>query len=157
MENSKVLKRKESVDMKDDKPLIAILIGLAIGPPIEAYTQIMKFFHFTTISFAEAVSMMYIPDGSMVLGILSAAGIAAWASLLIYYSARILGTDYFPLKAMLIAMTTQALIFCIFGTLGGNHKLMQGVSGNFVHASAAALAGLLGGYLTKRFLLRENK
>lgn len=142
--------------MKYDKPLLAILMSLIIVLPLEIYTEIMKFLNLTTVSYLEAVSMMYIKEGSLILGILSGLGFGSWATLLIYYSAWILGTDYFPLKAMLIAMTIQSLLFITFGTLGGNQNLLQDVLGNFVHASAAAMAGLLTGYIQKKFLFDKK-
>ena len=46
-------------------------------------------------------------------------------------------------------MTCQALIFSIYGILGGQSELVQSVSGNYVHASAAATGGLIIGYILK--------
>jgi hypothetical protein len=56
-----------------------------------------------------------------------------------FCSVEVWGDDYFPIKTMLISMTLQSLIFNVFGVLGHNDKLIQSVSGNYVHASAAAI------------------
>ncbi|MGD9154330.1 MAG: hypothetical protein PVG90_02350 [Bacillota bacterium] len=141
--------------MKTDQPLLAILIGTLSGPVIESYSRIMKHFGLTTISALEAISLMWLTEPSWLLGILGALGEGAWVSLIIYYSAHIWGTDYFPIKAMLIAMTSESLIFNIFGILGGNEHLVQNVSGNYVHASAAAFSGLLVGFLMKKCLFEK--
>jgi hypothetical protein len=135
-----------------DKSLFAILIGMVAGPTSEIFTQIMKHFGLTNLSSQEAVSLMWLREPSWLLGILGALGLGAWVSLIMYYSVKIWGTDYFPIKAILIGMTSESLIFNIFGVLGRNELLVQDVSGNCVHATAAALAGLAVGFLMKKFL-----
>jgi hypothetical protein len=73
--------------MKNDKSLLAILIGFAAGPVIEIYTQIMKHFGLTTITALEAISLMWLREPSWLLGNLGALGISAWVSLIIYTTA----------------------------------------------------------------------
>lgn len=141
--------------MKTSKPFKAVLLGIAAGPVSEIFTQIMKYLGFTTLSAFEAVSLMWVKEPSWLLGNLGALGMGTWISLFIYYSAKIWGIDYFPLKAMLIGMTSESLIFNIFGILGKNERLIQDTKGNFVHATAAALAGLVVGYLMKKFLFEK--
>ncbi len=142
--------------MKADKSMLAILIGFAAGPVFETFTQIMKHFGFTTLSSLEAISLMWLREPSWTLGILGSIGLAAWVSLAMYHSVKIWGTDYFPLKAMLIGMTSESLVFNIFGILGGNEPLVQSVSGNYVHAIGAALSGLVVGFLMKKFLFDKT-
>lgn len=60
--------------MKYDKPLLAILMSLIVVISLEIYTQIMKYLNFTTVSYIEAVSMIYIREGSLTLGLLSDLG-----------------------------------------------------------------------------------
>ena len=138
--------------MKQDKVIIAALIVLTAIIPAEIFTQIMKYFNFTTISIIEAMSMMWYPKGSLILGLVAGFGIGSWIGILTYYSANFWGTDYFPLKAMLIAMTVQSLIFTIYGVLGGNKNLTQNVGGNLVHTAAAVMGGLLTGFLMRKYL-----
>lgn len=138
--------------MKYDKIIVAIVL-IQIGLiPAEIFTQIMKYFHLTTVSALEAMSMLWVPTGSLILGLLAGFGIGSWAAIITYHSAKILGTDYFPFKSMLLAMTFQALVFTIYGVLGGNRHLLQDVSGNLVHTAAAAMAGLIGGLLLKKYV-----
>jgi hypothetical protein len=84
---------------------------------------------------------MWIREPSLILGILAVIGIGAWLGLIVYHSAKILGIDYLPYKALLILISCQFLIFSIFGNLGGNQQSNQNVSGQFVHAAAAAIWG----------------
>jgi uncharacterized oligopeptide transporter (OPT) family protein len=78
--------------------LLSILAGITAG----IFTEVMKFFHLTTITSTLAISMMFIREGSLSLGFLAAAGFAMVVGLIVYYSAKILGTDYFPIKACLL-------------------------------------------------------
>ncbi len=141
--------------MKNNKPLLAIFFTIIAEIPIELFTQLMKHFHLTNISGLEAMSMPWMPEGNWFLGILGGLGIGSWIGIIIYYSAKIWGTDYFPIKSLLLSMTTQALVFCIFGVLGRNLNLIQNASGNFVHAFASGFGGLLAGYLIKKYLYRN--
>ncbi|MDO0826092.1 hypothetical protein [Desulfosporosinus nitroreducens] len=138
--------------MKLDKPLLAIAVGYIALIPAEIFTQIMKYYKFTSVSAFEAMSMLWTPEGSFLLGILAALGIASWGILIIYYSAKIWGTDYFPLKSMFLVMTIESLIFSIFGVLNKNPDLVQNISGNYVHAFGAAIGGLCVGLLLKRYV-----
>lgn len=143
--------------MKYDKPILAIVFIL---PPLilaEIFLQVLKFFNFTTVSALEAMSMMWFPEGSLLLGVVAAFGIASWTALIIYYSPKIIGHDYFPFKSMLIVMTVQSLIFSVYGVLGRNPNLTQNVSGNLTHSFAAAAGGLITGYLYKKYLYSQTE
>lgn len=143
--------------MRIKKPFLLILYQLPGLPLAEGYTRLMKHFGFTNLTALKAMSLMWMREPSWVLGILAFLGVSAWETLLVYYSTRFWGTDYLPLKGMLILMTCQALIFSIYGILGGQGELVQGVSGNYVHASAAAFGGIIIGYLLKKFILKAQQ
>lgn len=138
--------------MKYDEPLRAMLFGIIPAPFFEGFTQIMKQMGLTTISTFEALSLMWMREPSWILGILAVTGIGAWLGLIVYHSTKILGTDYLTYKALLIVISCQFLIFSIFGNLGGNQQLIQNVNGQLVHASAAAIWGLLTGFLLRRYI-----
>lgn len=140
--------------MRVKKPLLLILYNLPGLPLAEGYTQLMKHFGLTNLSALEALSLMWMREPNWVLGILGFLGVSAWETLLVYYSTKIWGTDYLPLKGMLIVMTCQAVIFSLYGILGGQSQLVQSVSGNYVHASGAAFGGLFVGYILKKFILK---
>jgi hypothetical protein len=143
--------------MKYDKPLLAIFYSILGAVPVGIYVEIMKFYHFTNISALQALSMMFIREGSTSLGILSHIGYSAVLGLILYYSAKILGTDYFPIKAVFISMVSESLLFIIFGTFMRNENMIQTVAGNYTMASAAALGGLCRGYLIKEYLFTKHK
>lgn len=143
--------------MKYNKPLLAILYTFLGGIPVGLYLEIMKFYHFTDISALQATSMMFIREGSTSLGILSFLGYSMVLGLILYYSAKILGTDFFPIKALIISMIAESLLFIIFGNLMGNENMIQTVTGNFTHASAAALGGFCRGYLIKEYLFTKER
>jgi hypothetical protein len=138
--------------VKTEKPLLAILLTFIPGPLLEGYSHLCKHFGLTNLSVFEAISLMWLKEPSIVLGLLGGLGVISWFALLMYYSVKVWGNDYFPIKTMLISMTLQSLIFNVFGVLGHNNKLIQSVSGNYVHASAAAIGGLVSGFLMKRYL-----
>ncbi|NLC53448.1 MAG: hypothetical protein GX770_05730 [Firmicutes bacterium] len=142
--------------MRINKPLLLILYQLPGLPLAEGYTRLMKHLGFTNLTALEALSLMWITKPSWVLGILAFLGVSAWESLLVYYSTKLWGSDYLPLKGMLVLMTCQALIFSIYGILGGQHDLVQSVSGNYVHASAAAFGGLIIGYTLEKFIIKKQ-
>lgn len=139
--------------MKFDKPLLAVLFSIIGGIPASIFTQIMIWLHLTSITALEATSLMFLKQSSITLGILAHIGYSSVLGLVIYYCAEILGTDYFPLKAMIISMVAESLLFIIF--VSGSPQ-GQGVSGNYVHAVAAALAGLSRGYLIKKFIFNKS-
>jgi cytochrome b subunit of formate dehydrogenase len=58
----------------------------------------MKHYGFTNLSSSESISLMWLKEPSIYL-VLSL-GVIFWTGVCIYYSANILGTDYFPVKAM---------------------------------------------------------
>lgn len=143
--------------MRYDRPLIAILLSLLGAIPVGIYIEIMKFFKFTNLNALQSTSMMFIPEGSLYLGFLSYIGYSAILGLVLYYSPKILGTDYFPIKALFIAMVAEALLFVVFGTLDGNKNMLMDVTSHYVHASAAALGGLSRGYLIQTNLFNRNQ
>lgn len=143
--------------MNYDRPLIAILLSIAGAIPVGIFLEIMKFFGLTRINALEATSMMFIPEGSLLLGILSHIGYSAVLGLILYYSPKLLGFDYFPLKAMFLSMVAESLLFIIFGTLIKNPSMIQNTSSNYTLASAAALGGLSRGYLIKRYLFNHYR
>jgi hypothetical protein len=138
--------------MKYNKPLLAMILPSISLFPGEIFTQIMKYFNLTTLSTADVISMMWMPEGNWYIGIAGALGILFWAGLIIYYSTKIWGTAYLPVKAALIVMTIESFVFIIFGVLGKNLNVIQKASGNFVHLIAAAIIGLLLGLLLKRYV-----
>lgn len=143
--------------MKYNKPLKAVLLSIIAGIPGGVFSTAMKYLHLTDISALEAISMMYIPQGSMYLGFLATVGFGAIIGLVVYYSAMILGTDYFPVKSMIIIMFAESIVFIVFGTLAKNEYLIQDTLGNYVHATSAALSGLFSGYLYKKYLFTKKQ
>lgn len=135
--------------------MLAILLALTAVPLFEGYTMLLKYLGLTNITTLEALSLTMQREPNQWLGIVSLFGILAWFFLLIYYSANFWGTDYFPLKGMLVMMTGEALMFSIFGTLGGNETLAQNISGNFVHATSSAVCGVWVGFLYQKTLFKN--
>lgn len=142
--------------MRRDKLLQSIFITLVGWPFAEGFTWTMKFFGFTNITALEAISMMWMKEPNWVLGILAALGFNAWVTIFIYYSPKIWGTDYFPIKAMLLTMTSESLLFNIFGVLNNNPLMIQDTIGNYVHALTAAMGGLTSGFLIQKFVFKIN-
>lgn len=141
------------MSLKLDRPLTAVLLSI-IGDLVSViYTTIMKYFEFATLTSPVVISMMFIREGSMFLGILASIGFSTVVGLTVYYSAKVLGADYFPIKSMIITMTAEAVLVIVFGTLANNPHLAISVTEHYVHASSAALAGLTRGLLIKRYLL----
>lgn len=138
--------------MKHDKPLLAMLFGIAPLPLLEGYAQIMKYLGLTTLSVFEVLSLMWLRKPSWLLGILAMFGIGSWIGLIIYHSVKILGVDYLPIKTILIEFTTLFLVVSIYGTLGGNELLIQNASGFLVHTLDAVIGGLCTGFLMKKYL-----
>lgn len=138
--------------VKYDKPLISILLPLVGWPIGEVNTQIMKYFGLTNLSAFEALSLMLLREPSWFLGILAAFLFNAWLSLIIYHLPKILGPDHFPFKCMLVTMTGESLLFNIFGILGKNERMIQSLSGNYVHSLAAGFGGWIAGLLVKKYL-----
>lgn len=142
--------------MEHNKPLVAVGLSLLGWPMGELYTQLMKHYGLTSLSAFESISLMWLKEPNWVLGILGAVGFNFWISLSIYYSTKLWGADYLPLKGMMLAMTSESLLFNIFGIISKNDQLIQNVSGNFVHASAAGLGGLFSSYLIKKYLFKKR-
>ncbi|HPT86395.1 MAG TPA: hypothetical protein PL004_00910 [Bacillota bacterium] len=144
------------LEMSRDKVFMSTIITLVGWPFGEGYTWIMKQLGFTNLTAFEALSMMWMKEPSWILGILAAFGFNYWLSLAIYYSARIWGTDYFPYKAMLLTMTAESILFNTFGRLADNPLMIQSTAGNYVHASAAAIGGIVSGFLIRKYVLNSD-
>lgn len=143
--------------MKYDKPLIAMLIGVIVVIPLEFLTQIFKHLNITTISIFEFTSMMFIWEGNWLIGALSTPVVGALATFTLYHLTKIIGTDFLLFKGAIIGMFTWAIIDVIFGTLGKNNNIDQPILGHFAHASGAALAGVIAGFLMNKYLFNRQK
>ena len=144
--------------MKYDKPLVAVLLAMSVGIPVEIYTQIFKYFGLNQLSSFELTSIMMYSKGSWWVGLLTLFGTAGIIGLLMYEMARKLGTDYFAIKCAFVGTVTYGLIATIYGTLGKNPRFAElTVSGHYVQASAGLLGGLVAGLLIKKFLFSDNK
>lgn len=150
------LRSENILNVKFDKPLTAMFLSILGALPAGIYTEIMKFFDLLTINAPKATSMMFIREGSGSLGILSHIGYSAVLGLAMYYSPKLLGFDYFPIKAMFISMVAEALLFIIFGTLARNEYMYVDAVGHYALASAAAIAGLFRGFLIKRYIFDDK-
>ncbi len=141
--------------MKYDKPFIAGLIGIAMSIPVEIYTQILKYFGLNQLSAFEMNSIITFTQGNWWIGLLAIPGVTFLGGLLVYEMGRYLGIDYLPLKGAFVGYITYGVTAAIFGNLGRSPIYEElTVSGHYVHASAGFLAGLLGGYLIKKYVLK---
>ncbi len=143
------------VGVKFDKPLIAMILSIIGAIPAGIFSEIMIFFRFTTISAPKATSMMFIREGSLALGVLSHIGYSAILGLFLYYTPKFVGIDHYLIKAVFISMFAEAILFIVFGTFMRNEYMIQNAAGNYSQASAAAIAGLVRGYLIKRYLFEK--
>lgn len=144
------------MELKYDKPLTAMLFSILGGFLPEVYLRLMMVFQLVEINATVATSMMFIREGSASLGILSHIGYSAVLGLAIYHSPKILGIDYFLLKAMFVSMVAESLLFIVFGTLARNEYMMVNTVSHFVLASAAAIGGLFRGFLIKRYTFDDR-
>jgi hypothetical protein len=143
--------------VKHDKPLLAMLIGVIVVIPIEIMALMFKHFGWITITNGEACSMMFIPQGSWYLGLLALPSVGALAILMMYQFTRIIGIDYLIIKGMIIGMVAYAFVFCIFGVLGHNDRMIQSTLGNYLIAGLAGFGGGLAGFLMKKYLFADNQ
>jgi len=142
--------------LKHDKPLGAILIGTVVVIPLEIITLFFKHLGWITVTTGEACSMMFIPEGSWALGLLALPSVGALAIFTLYHLTKIIGTDYLPVKGMIIGMIAYSFVFTIFGTLAKNYHLIQSALGNYVIALNSAFGGFLAGILMKKYLFDES-
>lgn len=143
--------------MKHDKPLLAMLIGVIVVIPIEIMALIFKHFGWITITNGEACSMMFIPQGSWYLGLLALPSVGALAIFMLYQFTRIVGIDYLTIKGIVVGMVAYAFVFCIFGVLAHNNRMLQDTLGNFIIAGLAGFGGGLAGFLMKKYLFADNE
>jgi len=142
--------------LKTDKPLLALLLSLTAGPILEGYTMLMKYLSLTNLTAFETFSFLSSNgEPHFTMGIIGLFTVVNWYFLLAYYSANIWGTAFFPIKTMFLAMTGESIFFLTFGVLGKNEVVAQTVIGNYIHASAAALAGLWVGFLYQKYLFKN--
>lgn len=142
--------------MKRDKPLGAVLIGIIIVIPLEIISLFFKHLGWTTVTNGESCSMMFIPEGSWTLGLLALPSVGALAIVILYYLTEIIGTDYLPIKGLIIGMVAKAFVFVIFGTLAKNYHLIQTPLGNYLIAFNSGFGGFLAGILMKKYLFNES-
>lgn len=142
--------------MKHDKPLGVIVIGIIVSIPLEIIGLFFKYLGLTTITNGEACSMMFIPEGSWILGLYALPSVAYLTFVILYYLTKIIGTDNLPIKGMISGMTAYAFIFTIFGTLVKNDLMIQSPLGNMIFSLDSGLAGLFGGFLMKKYLFKNS-
>lgn len=138
---------------KLNKPLFAVVVGLAIILPMEFYSQFFKYLGLTNLSTFEYTSLIVSKEPNWWLGILTGPGTAATASLVLYYSAIIWDTDYFPFKGGFIGAITYSFI-AILKNLVSEFKMET--SGHFVHALGGMAVGMIAGYLMKKYILPND-
>lgn len=142
--------------MNYDKPLLAMLIGMIVVIPIEIMALFFKRLGWITITNGEACSMIYMPQGSWILGLLALPMVGAFAAIFLYYLTKVIGTDYLPLKGMFIGMLAYSFIFAVFGTLARNSQMLQTALGNYIFAGTSGFAGAFAGYLMKKYLFKDS-
>lgn len=142
--------------MKYDKPLLAYLIGMVLIIPLEIYTRIFKYFNLTHFSVMEYTSMIMVREPNWWIGMMSGPGVGGLAGITIYYSTKVLGADYLPIKGAIIGSITYGLIDVLMGVLTNNPNLSHADTGHFVHASAGILGGALAGTFIKKYLLQPK-
>lgn len=138
--------------MKSDKFLELVLIGIVCVIPHEINTLILKKLHVTTISAFEVCSMMFMLKPSWFLGILALPSVGVLGVTSFYYLAKGIGAGNLLLKTTIYAMTINALIFEVFGTLARNQNMIQDVAGNFGFAVSTAFTGFIAGVLMKKYI-----
>jgi hypothetical protein len=138
-----------------NKPLIAMLLSILGALPAGIFTEVMKSYNLVTFNAAELISMMFIREGSFLLGILAYIGYSAVLGLILYYSPKLLGLDYFVLKAMFLSMVAESLFYIVFGSFMRNEFLLQDAIGNYVLSSAAAIGGIVRGFLIRKYLFQN--
>lgn len=142
--------------MKYDKPIGAILIGAVVVIPLEIIALFFKHLGWITVTNGEACSMMFIPEGSWILGLFALPQVGAFATFTLYQLTKIIGTDYLPVKGIFIGWGAYAFVFMIFGTLAKNYNLIQSPLGNYVIALNSGFGGFLAGILMKKYLFEES-
>ncbi|PKM42009.1 MAG: hypothetical protein CVV03_10840 [Firmicutes bacterium HGW-Firmicutes-8] len=137
--------------MKYDKPLLAALIGAIAIIPHEAISLTAKYLGWTSMSVFEMNSKLFDQYGSWIVGVLTTLLTSAVVGFIFYEVLRIIGVDYIILKGIAASMTSwlifEAILQMVRGTSG------EPVSGHFIHAFGAAVAGLVIGYMFERFLI----
>lgn len=144
--------------MKSDKFLELVLIGITSIIPHEIVTLIFKNFQVTTISAFEACSMMFMRKPSWLLGFLALPSVGVLGVVTFFYLTKAIGTEYLFLKIIIYAMTINAVIFQIFGTIINNSNMIQNTAGNYVFAFSTGFIGFVAGVLMKKYVyIKEIK
>jgi hypothetical protein len=138
--------------LKYDKPLYAVIIGMAVAFVFEGYTQVAKYFGLTPLSVFETNSSLFMAKPNWVIGLLTTPLTGALLGFVIYQASRYVGEDYLYLKGALISMFTWAVVQIML-KLATKSEMVRSVSGNLVMALGAGLVGALAGYLIGKYLL----
>lgn len=141
--------------MHYDKPLLAMLIGVIVVVPLEIMALFFKRLGWITITNGEACSMMFMPEGSWLLGLIALPAVGAIAILLFYYLTKFIGTDYLPIKGMFVGMAAYSFVFTIFGTLAKNYHMLQSTLGNYIFTFTSGFGGFLAGVIMKKYLFNK--
>lgn len=146
------------IAMEEDKYPQLVLIGIVCILPMEILTIITKYFHITTITAFEAFSMLFMREPSWTLGLLALPAVGIIGVLSFYYSMiKLIGTKHTVLKAVIHAVTVNAIIFEVFANIIGNHNMIQDTLGNYAFCIGAASAGVTAGYLIKKYIFKDER
>lgn len=139
--------------MKYDKPLLAILIGIIATILFEGYMQIFKLLNLSPTSLFEANSTLFVDKPNWWIGALTGPMTGGLAGLIIYFSTKILGKDYLPIKGAFLVMFIWAVLQSTL-KLTRSSNLVNSVSGNYVMAIGSGIFGALMGYFIGKYLFR---
>jgi uncharacterized membrane protein len=140
--------------LKDDKLVIAGVIGALSTIPSEIVTQILVYFGVGEYSIYSISSMVVtINRPSLIIGLFVYPVMGAIIATLFYYALKGLGSNYIIIKSVMVGYLMWLALELFFTMyIEGKYIPMRPISDYNIHLTGAIIFGITQGILFKRYL-----
>lgn len=144
--------------MKDDKILIAGIIGALSTIPSEIVTQWLVFIGVGKNSIYNISSILITANRpSLIIGLFVSPIVGGFSAILFYYALMKLGSFNIIIKSLVVSLLFWICLETVFTLfIEGNHIAIRPISDYYVHLIGAVVFAITEGILFRRFLFYKR-
>ncbi|KGP76887.1 hypothetical protein JT05_02015 [Desulfosporosinus sp. Tol-M] len=143
--------------MKEDKLLIAGVIGALSTIPAEIVTRILLIFGIGKYTIYQLDSLIFtINRPTTILGLIVCLIVGGTSAILLYLAFERLGSDNLVIKSVMFGVLLCIFLQIILKTVEGIFIDIRPISDYYTHLFGAVIFGITEGILFKRFLFNKT-
>lgn len=143
--------------MKDDKLLIAGVIGALSTIPAEIVTRILLAFGIGKYTVYQLDSLIFtINRPTAILGLIVCWIVGGTSAIILYFAFDRLGSDNLVIKSVMFGILLCICLQMILKSVEGTFIDIRPISDSYTHLFGAVIFGLTEGILFKRFLFKNS-